>query len=104
MDVNFNINEHVLVKLTDAGIKHWIKDYNDVFEPIGMTDYLLTKEKILAKRLENGYWKFQFHELMQIFGSLMYIGNTNLPFEADMIIPVKLDRKNKIEKFLEENQ
>ncbi len=102
MDVKFNINEYVLVKLTDAGIKHWIKD-NDVFEPNGMTDYLLNEEKVLAKRLDNGYWKFQLYELMQIFGSLMHIGNKNLPFEANMIIPVKLDRKNKIEKFLEEN-
>lgn len=104
MDIKFNINDHVWVKLTDAGIQHWIKENNDVFEPHGMKEYLLTEEKIQNKKLENGYWEFQLHSLMDIFGSLMHVGNPNLPFEANLIIPVKLDRKNKIEKFLKENE
>ena len=101
MDITFNINEEVFVKLTDYGIDEWINHYNRVYPP--NHPYLLTREKVLEKKLENGYWKFQLWDLMDTFGHLMYIGGIKIPFETNIIIPVKLDRKNKIEILLNGN-
>lgn len=98
MDINFNINYKVKVKFTDAGLEHWAKYYLDLYDGFpNLSSYVLNKEKLLSKRMEDGYWEIPLYDLMNIFGDLMCIGNINLPFETDIIIPVTLSRKNKID-------
>ncbi len=100
MDIKFNINNKVKVKLTPSGILYWIHHNNSYM----LIEYQLTYQQILDKKTEDGYWEFQLHDLMSIFGNLMFNGNMDLPFETDIVIPVKLDRKNKIEKIIKENE
>ncbi len=100
MDVKFNINDEVLVKLTERGIDHWIQEYNIKGLP---PQYFLTKEKILAKKLDNGYWAFKLWELIQLFGNGIVFGMNEIVFETNIIIPVDLSRQNKIDKIIFEN-
>lgn len=108
MEVKFNINYNVQVKLTEDGIKHWIDYVNGELDsriiPNNVLKQLtLTKEQIMSKQLPNGNWEFQLYELMRIFGECMHIGNNKLPFGTEIVMDVKLDRKNKIEVFLKNN-
>jgi len=69
--VQFNVNDHVLVKLLDDGIIAFIKHYNQ---------YALKKEDKLTitefvKRADkDGYYEIQMHEFMSVFGE--HVSNT----------------------------
>jgi hypothetical protein len=97
MDVKFNINYNVQVKLTKDGIQHWITTNNELLK--GIPHLHITEEIVMKKRLENGYWEFPLWQLMNIFGDRVFAGNSALPIETEIIIPVKLSRQNKIDKF-----
>lgn len=75
MMIDFNINQHVKVKLTKSGIselerQHKKMDLNQPFE-LPPTD-------------SEGYTTFQLHMLMKKFGHLMGIGTLDSPFEASI--------------------
>lgn len=68
--ISINFNEPVSVKLTDYGKQvlqeHWKSDYE--FQD------------------DEGYHSFTTWELMQIFGNIMYMGNSDSPFEKGELI------------------
>ena len=74
--MNINLNEYVKVKLTDYGLK------------VHRTHYLVKSAPVYRPPRvdEQGYSKFQLWDLMNIFGSVMYLGNPNVPFENNEII------------------
>lgn len=77
--VKFNINEHVRVKLTPAGLKV----LNDHWAEFGVLDKL--------DRLEvddQGFTEFQLWDLMSIFGSSICIGSKTM-FETDIYFDSK---------------
>lgn len=83
--IKFNVNHHVYVKLTDSGILKYINHYNrhsmsiPNFEPMTITE--------LVKRVdEDGYYKFQMHEFMEVFGEDVTTStdfDTNIFFDKD---------------------
>lgn len=76
----FNINDYVLVKLTDVGRKIHL-EYSGSFhlERYGI--------EYTAPEVDGyGYSKFQLWELMHIFGNNCYNG-CDLPFETTILIP-----------------
>lgn len=84
MDVRFNVNEWVKVKLNDIGIQELQRQHNELDKAIkanggkGFTEFSLSPDK-------DGYYKFQMHSLMQKFGHMMYLGG-RVPFETDIIL------------------
>lgn len=66
--MKININDTVRVKLTDTGRA------------------MLVEQDMRAYKLPeaDGYTEFHLWELMQVFGSAMFHGNPNLPFETNM--------------------
>lgn len=74
-----NLNFTVKVKLTSYGLeqhkKHW------AFFRVNKTD-VYTPPKIDSE----GYSKFLLWELMSIFGSVLFLGNPNIPFELNEFI------------------
>jgi len=77
----FNINETVKVKLTEKGrliMKQQFERLRKDYPQIGhWTGVPVDKEGCTA---------FQLWALMSLFGPEMYNGNTELPFDADIII------------------
>ena len=65
-----NLNSEVIIKLTDYG-KEILKSQG-ILNTVGID--------------ENGYSSFQMWELMHYFGSHMFIGDTEVPFEQNSII------------------
>ena len=72
----FNANFDVKVKLTAEGksilAKHWG----------GAIPGWYTKHYIDG----DGWWQFQFHDLANIFGESLRMGNMKLPFDMNMMI------------------
>ena len=78
MELLFNINETVEVKLTDTGKAELLRQYKELkntFPKLG--EYTPKKEDC------NGWSKWQMHELMSRFGHLCNLGE-KLPFETDI--------------------
>ncbi len=72
--MNINLNEYVKVKLTKYG-------------ELMYDNYMSSKKYPISLRFdEQGYSKFQLWDLMNIFGSVMYLGNPNVPFEGNEIV------------------
>lgn len=79
--MNINLNEYVKVKLTDYGLAvHYDSWYYKEIHIRARFPYKLPRVD------EQGYSKFQLWDLMSIFGSVMYLGNPNVPFEDNEII------------------
>ncbi len=70
----FNINKSVKVKLT----RHGIAIYKEHYANAGLADVTVNIDN-------EGYSKFQMHDLMNIFGDSMYMGG-NLPFKTEILI------------------
>lgn len=85
----FNINKSVKVKLT----RHGIAVYKEHYANIGLTDVTINID-------DEGYSKFQMHDLMSIFGSSMYMGG-NLPFQTEILIE-ESPRKEEVKKLEKE--
>jgi hypothetical protein len=81
MKIEFNINEYVKVKLTDAGRKELKKQHTDLYSRYHQTipEYQPPKED------EEGYSKWQLWHLMSTFGDKLYLGCPNM-FELDIRI------------------
>lgn len=75
----FNINEHVWIKLTDAGRKHH-RERDRARYP--MLDYSAPVES------EDGWSRWQLWHLMQVFGEAIYMGGT-APFETTIRLAVR---------------
>lgn len=76
--MEFNINEHVWVKLTDLGRAIHRADHE---KWCGSIPYLAPPTSC------DGWSRFQMHELMKLFGSHISPGFGPLPFETT----IKLD-------------
>ncbi len=78
----FNLNNHILVKLKDEGYKIWRERWNqylpeDLRKPI---TYFTDKAN------KDGYVQFQAHEFMRYFGATISMG-FHQPFEMTILIP-----------------
>lgn len=85
MNVKININHYVLVKLTDLGRNDMRRQHDDLMahlRPRYQRPFVLKKED------ENGYSKWQLHDLMHAFGPLIYLGG-DVPFETEIILITK---------------
>jgi len=82
--IKFNANNNVKVKLTAEG-KDILAKYWGGAIPNWYTKSYIDKD---------GWWKFQFHTLANIFGESLQMGNMKLPFEMNMKIEVKEEGKD----------
>ena len=81
----FNINNEVLIKLTDVGYNMYL-DILKCYHNMAPTVFEWpTIEGIKSKENKNGYLKFQVWEVMKIFGEKLFLGS-NSPFEMDILI------------------
>jgi len=79
--IPFNINDYVLIKLTDRGKKILKENYDELqFE--GKPTFKLPKTD------ENGYSKYQLWGLMSEFGKYLFNG-CKIPFEMNIFFEVK---------------
>jgi len=79
--LSLNINDHVRVKLTDAGRAVHKANHERLFATANFKiDYVAPKED------ENGWSTWQMWKLMGEFGAYMTQGNMHLPFETDILI------------------
>ena len=82
--MKFNINNYVKVKLTQEGITHYRKWYSKfINHSINNTEYY---ERQLSPDKE-GYYRFQMHEIMSIFGSV--IDSSTPPMLMTILIDYK---------------
>ena len=81
-EIKFNINHNVKVRLTNHGISVWAENCNKYSRnPLTAESILELKDRVD----KDGYTKFQMHELMDIFGDKIYMGN-KLCFDTDIIL------------------
>ena len=83
----FNLNDHFLVKLTEKGyqfvVDYWNQPYKMFPDMKGERD---TIERHIEKTNKNGYYEFQAHEFMSIFGETLN-GSFGCPyFETNILI------------------
>lgn len=78
MDIEFNINEHVLIKLTDAGRKILEAQHAKLYAPAHVP-YTPPKEV-------DGWSEWQLWDLMSTFGPCMHLGMHQVPFETTIRI------------------
>jgi len=83
---NFNINAYVGVKLTDEGLRILELQHNELLKKMTPEAADLVGEFKAPQVDEEGYCQIQLWQLMRSFGTYMYIGNPNLPFEMDIKI------------------
>jgi len=76
--LSFNINDYVWVMLTPEGKKIYQHQFDKYPPEIGLIPSPLHVEK-------DGWIKFNFWELMEIFGSHIYFG-CNVPFVDNIIL------------------
>lgn len=80
--IKFNINQIVLVKLTDYGRMLRKRHHDEFVSTLKWGDTFLPYKPIQED--ENGYSKWQLWHLMQEFGYVLSNGGT-LPFETDIM-------------------
>ncbi|KGL44102.1 hypothetical protein [Listeria newyorkensis] len=79
IEQRFNINNGIKVKLTDAGVQHFIDFYKN--EPY---------HRVCTPDIDaEGYTKFSMWMLMKIYGSQMNIGSWELPFETNVFVEIE---------------
>ncbi len=72
----FNVNEYVMVKLTDVGIAELKRQHEDLVEMFPKAG------KFEPPKVDDeGFSKWQLHDLMNRFGHLMTLGGM-VPFET----------------------
>ena len=80
--MKFNINHTVKVKLTEVGIAELERQHKELQAALpSVGDF----DANAWKGDEDGYNKFQLHDLMARFGHMLYCGST-CPFETEIII------------------
>lgn len=80
--IDFNVNSHVLVKLTESGKVQLCKDHYEFWISTGTKN---VPEFNLPKEDSYGYSKWQLWNLMQLLGKYCGLGS-QIPFETDIII------------------
>ena len=79
--MKFNVNNTVMVKLTDEGMKILEDQYNE------MRKYIPSLREWEPPRVdEDGYTRFQLWSLMSKFGNSISLGSV-LPFDCEIIFP-----------------
>jgi hypothetical protein len=78
--INFNLNQHILVKLKDEGFEHWKKAYNEV-----LPDQFKKPLSYFKNMEKDGYVRFQAWDFMRLFGETITLGVEPL-FYPDIII------------------
>lgn len=84
MDVQFNINESVKVKLTDVGLRELQRqhdDLNNLIQQNGGKGF----DEFPYKPDDEGYYKFQLHSLMHYLGHIISPAMPNA-LETDIIL------------------
>jgi hypothetical protein len=76
--IHFNANNTLFVKLTEVGKQIFTKHYSN--------------RMLESYHSANGWYRFQFHELANIYGNYLYNGNNNLPFEMDMKMEIEINK------------
>ena len=84
--INFNINDYVYVKLTPYGKEILDKDSEDLARYWNKPRDFFKRN---IKEDEDGYSKWQLHNLMESFGKHCFNG-CNLPFETTIKIEVDI--------------
>ena len=84
----FNINDYVNIKLTEAGIAILKRRHDNILKAYaGNPEVLKTLGEFKTPEVdENGYTQMQMWEVMQAFGNYMYNGDPNIPFEMNIAI------------------
>ena len=60
----FNLNDRVRVKITDAGIRHYVQNHNNDMP----FEFHLSFSQFKDKAKSDGYHVMQMHEFMGVFG------------------------------------
>ena len=80
-NVEFNLNYTVKVKVTDAGIEHYVKNHNKIM-PL---KYHISFNEYKSKADKDGFHSYQMHDFMDNFGGLgLSIANM---VDLNIIIP-----------------
>ncbi len=82
--IEYNINNHVRVKLTDKGkdiYYHQHDEHNKRMGEYGMDPIKPSYPKIN----KDGYYETQMHQLMYVFGESLSMGSV-LPFDSNVYI------------------
>lgn len=90
--LKFNLNNEVLVKLTDYGKEVYIKRslslltyYQQEFQKQHEKDLLIS----LDHKTTNGYTRFQMHDFMNVYGHLLtgqFNPKEGMPFSTDIYV------------------
>ena len=65
-DLKFNLNDSVKVKLTDAGIEHYVKNHNSLLP----FQYQLSFNEYKSRADKDGYHYYQMHQFLDSFGGV----------------------------------
>ncbi len=84
MEIKFNLNWDVKVKLTDLGYQLWVEQNNRYIRNFTDQD-LDTVEGLKLKEDKDGYVKLHLWEFMNVFGDKTYMGGPQL-FEMNVIL------------------
>jgi hypothetical protein len=75
-ECEFSINDYCVVRLTEAGEAVWARHW-------GQSGQTSVPEAVRSSAtLQDGRVRFQIHELMNIFGSALYLGSMEHPFDG----------------------
>lgn len=85
MDIEFNINQYVRVRLTETGHKIHKEDYDRIYRNYKKNPYPYNP----PKEDEDGWSRWQLWTLMELFGSSIHIGINEAPFETNIIFEVE---------------
>lgn len=82
----FNINDYAFVRLTDYGKRIYL----DHFIPFRAQFPKVFPESKIRSQLDarcnaEGWTRFHLWELMMYYGDVMYVGNTEQPFEGNAV-------------------
>ena len=82
MEIEFNVNDWVKVKLNGEGIHELKRQHYELSKVIPNL-----REFRVPKTDQDGYSKWQLHSLMNTFGHMMILGN-EVPFDTVIKIEV----------------
>lgn len=80
MEINFNLNDYVKVKLTDKGKEIFRKD-RERLNHMGVRWHFNTEPELDV----DGYYKTQLWSLMELFGEHICMG-CDVPFDTNIIL------------------
>lgn len=84
-NIGFSINESVKVRLTDFGLQILEQQHDELCASLPVK----TKRVWIPPAVDaDGYSEFQLWDLMNSFGSYLYLGAAILPFETEIAFVV----------------